>query len=1008
MGWQAILIATIAVPLCLEGELLPIRSFTTADGLASDHIYCIVPDSRGFIWFCTPEGLSRFDGYRIVSFGASDGLPHRSVDSFLETRSGAYFAGTDRGLIQFHASAAGNGFTPYRQAADGFDKPVYLLWESPSGRIWCGTRGELFEVLGGGKFRRQPLPGSQRNIVMDLVETAGGNLWVATTDGIYVVSGKDGAVQRIGKEDGLPNNWVNALLMDRAGRLWAGTRDGLVLLRDGGAGGRCGVQRVYTKKDGLPANDVIALAEGPDGVVWMGTSVGISRLIPGTGDAVFQNLTRSQGLTDRQIVALAVDPAGNMWAGTEGGGVMKIGSAGFITFREQDGLATDRVFSVFGDRTGTVLAVTQSATQSGRAVAIFDGVNKFRTVGPTVVGDNPGWGQNQILLQSRTGEWWAATHGGLCRFAPTSAAGLEGRQPKACYASDLNVFRVFEDSKGRIWASGQYGSANRLLRWDPATNAITRLEDGPKGHQLVSAFAEDHHGNIWMGLWGTDGGELFRYDGRHFTAFKFPDGGPATVFALLVDHGGRLWIASDGAGLGLLENPERPPFHPRMHDTVSGLASNQVSAIVEDNAGRIYACTGKGVDRLDPVTGRIKHFSAADGLPHGEITSAFRDGSGDLWFATTQGLSRLTPTAERPPTIPSVLITDLETGGRRYPVSQAGEALIRPPKLDPSRNQLQVTFAGFNNEPGESLRYRYKLEETDKTWHDTREHTVNYAALEPGGYRFLVNAVNSEDQASASPAEIDFVVLPPFWRRWWFEGLALAGLAGLVLAAHRYRVGQAVKLERMRTAIATDLHDDIGASLSQIAVLSEVARVDRNLGQPQANDRLDRVATLARELADSMSDVVWSIRAEPEGVDSLIRRMREFAIDLLESQAIGFELRAPQKSPHLQLSLQARRQLFLIFKECIHNAARHSRGTAVVADFEVAGQEILLRVRDNGRGIDDTGGVPGANGGNGIPSMKRRAESLGGRMEWTASPGGGCTAEAHLPVKHSAFGKAGL
>ena len=293
-------------------------------------------------------------------------------------------------------------------------------------------------------------------------------------------------------------------------------------------------------------------------------------------------------------------------------------------------------------------------------------------------------------------------------------------------------------------------------------------------------------------------------------------------------------------------------------------------------------------------------------------------------------------------------------------------------------------------------------------WHDTRQHTVNYAALEPGGYLFLVQAVNSEDQASASPAEIDFVVLPPFWRRWWFESLALAGLAGLVLAAHRYRVGQAVKLERMRTAIATDLHDDIGASLSQIAVLSEVARVDGNLGQTQANDRLDRVATLARELADSMSDVVWSIRAEPEGVDSLIRRMREFAIDLLESQAIGFELRAPQKSPHLQLSLHARRQVFLIFKECIHNAARHSRCTSVLAEFEVASQEILLRVQDNGRGIADTGGAPGRNGGNGILSMKRRAESLGGRMDWTASPGGGCTAEAHLPVKHSAFGKLGL
>jgi signal transduction histidine kinase len=250
--------------------------------------------------------------------------------------------------------------------------------------------------------------------------------------------------------------------------------------------------------------------------------------------------------------------------------------------------------------------------------------------------------------------------------------------------------------------------------------------------------------------------------------------------------------------------------------------------------------------------------------------------------------------------------------------------------------------------------------------------------------------------------------LQPFWRRWWFEGAALLGLASLVLAAHRFRVAQAVKLERMRTAIATDLHDDVGASLSQIAVLSEVARIDGNPGQPQGNDRLDRVATLARELADSMSDVVWSIRAEPEGVDSLIRRMREFASDLLESQAIGFELRAPKKIPDLQLSLQARRQLLLIFKECIHNAARHSHGTAVVAEFEVAGQQILLRVRDNGRGFDDPAGAPGRNGGNGMPSMQRRAESLGGQLKWSASPGGGCTVEAHLPIRHSAFGRPGL
>ena len=141
---------------------------------------------------------------------------------------------------------------------------------------------------------------------------------------------------------------------------------------------------------------------------------------------------------------------------------------------------------------------------------------------------------------------------------------------------------------------------------------------------------------------------------------------------------------------------------------------------------------------------------------------------------------------------------------------------------------------------------------------------------------------------SATPAEIDFTVLTPVWRRWWFLTLALAVAIALVFAGHRYRVTQMVNLERMRTAIATDLHDDIGASLSQIAILSEVARV----GRP--SEPLERVAALARELVDSMSDIVWSIRSEPHGMDSLIRRMREFALDLLATQGIDFELKTPQ------------------------------------------------------------------------------------------------------------------
>src|ERR1039457_2354544 len=251
MGWRAIPVAAYAVPLCLIAELLPIRSYTTADGLAADRINDIVVDSRGFVWFCTPEGLSRFDGYRIVNFGVAEGLPHGSVHALLETRSGTYLVATARGVCQFQAGGGGGAFTTYLPGSNPHENFVTALMQDSGGRIWCGTDGGLFEMLSGHKFRRQPLPvpapPQERIEVSDVLEDAGHKLWLATTSGIYVI-GKDGGVEHITKEDGLPNEWVEALLMDKQGRLWAGTRGGLVLMRDANNGGRCGRSEEHTSE----------------------------------------------------------------------------------------------------------------------------------------------------------------------------------------------------------------------------------------------------------------------------------------------------------------------------------------------------------------------------------------------------------------------------------------------------------------------------------------------------------------------------------------------------------------------------------------------------------------------------------------------------------------------------------------------------------------------------------------------------------------------------------------
>jgi ligand-binding sensor domain-containing protein/signal transduction histidine kinase len=1005
MRWRAILIVLVVFPSLLQGETLPIRTYTVADGLASDRINNIVTDSRGFLWFCTPEGLSRFDGYHFVTYGVDAGLPDSAVITLQESKSGDRWIATAKGLSRLAANENGSRFKSFNLGGEGAS-PIVALVESRSGKMWAATETELFEWTDALDFRRHDLPTSSQNSITALAEDSGRHLWVGREHGIAVLGDHD-VTESFTSKDGLPGEWVEKLLSDSRGGMWAALRGGLVRFVKN-AQAQWVIERVFTES--LVGSDVKTIAEASNGTLWVGTTRGISRLRWENGrEVVIENLNRSQGLSDRTIRTLAEDEAGNMWAGTASAGVMRIGHMGFTTYNEQDGLRSDRVWSVLEDRAGDLLAVTiPQDIPVGRSIDIFNGKG-FHRVAPAVFADRPFWGWNQILLQSRSGEWWAATRQGVCRFDTTSAVDLDRRKPRACYATDVSVFNIFEDSKGTIWASAQSVQGDRLLRLNPETNHLyefpyprIRGEREGRADDMVSAFAEDPQGDIWMGLYK---GGLYRFNGLEFQHFQQSDGVPnGPIIALLSGQTG-VWIGSEGGGLGWIKNSGDPHPSIEIYNTGRGMSSDIIECLVEDRAGHVYAGTAKGVDRVDPETGHVRHFSPADGLARGEFHGAVRDHAGSLWFATTQGLSRLIPTPDPQPQKPRILITDLLIGGIAYGLSRLGETRIVTPELGPAQNQLQAEFVGIDYEPGEVVRYSYKLEGADSNWSTPRyQQNVSYAALASGKYRFLVKAVTSEGMESEVPAEIDFTVLPPIWKRLWFVTLLATLTIALVVAAHRYRVAQIVALERMRTAIATDLHDDIGASLSQIAILSEIARVGGN--GKTGSEPLERIATLARELVDSMGDIVWSIRSEPRGMESLIRHMREFALDLLTSQGIDFELRTPPASDTIQISLQVRRQLFLMFKECIHNAARHSRCTAVVAEVKVINREVLLIVEDNGIGLDFSKKTSSRSGGTGISGMQNRAKSLGGSMNLTSSPGQGCRVEIRVPALRGGFARA--
>jgi ligand-binding sensor domain-containing protein len=327
------------------------------------------------------------------------------------------------------------------------------------------------------------------------------------------------------------------------------------------------------------------------------------------------------------------------------------------------------------------------------------------------------------------------------------------------------------------------------------------------GGRPLTAFCDDKAGNLWIGFYG---GGLMRFRDGRFDALNDKDGLLAyNVRQIYQDGRSRLWIATYAHGLLRIDNPALGQPAVRAYTTIQALSSNAVEAVIEDSWGRLYVATALVVDRLEPESGRIQHYTTADGLVKGELHLAFRDRQGALWFASQQGLSRWLPEPDTIKKVPPVLLTGLRIAGTPRRLSDLGESTIPALELDSDENHMQVDFVGLDFAPGETLHYQCMLAAADRDWSTpTDQRTVNYANLKPGSYQFRVRAVNTQDEVSARPAEFDFTIRWPVWQRWWFFALMGLATASIVYALHRNRVMRLLELERVRLRIATDLHDD--------------------------------------------------------------------------------------------------------------------------------------------------------------------------------------------------------
>ena len=1032
-------------------ERLPLRSYTTADGLAHNVISKIVRDSRGFLWFCTANGLSRFDGYTFTNFGTDQGLPHANVTDLLETRSGEYWLATSGGLVRFNPKGTPANRVVYAgetsviapmftvivpEDQDRRARAITVLLEDRGGAIWCGTLKGLAKLDQINdrlalRFLDIGIPNDypEQHAISDVLEDRHGSLWIAAPSGLYR-RWPDGSAARYTRHEGLSNEYLSDLLEDHEGNLWAGSPlGGFFRFAADSSHAPPVVAVTYTVRNGLPTNWVFQLFETADHRFWVATNRGLVEFFPNGNEQGqrFSFYTARNGLSYQEITALSEDLGGNLWLGTNTAGAMKLARNGFVTYDDQDGL--DYVSAIFADRSGNVcfkgnvLGNKRTSVFEGAKLDLldpnppnfhqrfgcFDG-QRFNWFKPNAL-SNFGWVMEEVTLQARNGEWWVGSGEGLYRFpASDTLAPIKTARPLAVYKTkdglaSLQVFRLFADSRDNVWISTTSSSTNGLARWDRASETIDDLANSPGlpslKDNLPRSFGEDRNGNIWIGF--NNG--LARYTESTFKFFTPSDGLPhGSIMNIYLDHAGRLWLASARGGLIRIDSPgaERPSFIN--YTTAQGLSSNDSEVITEDVNGHLYVGGGLGLDRLDPATGRVKHFTTADGLALGLFRAAFRDRNSVLWFGMTRGLSRFAPAPDVPVAPPPVLISGLRVGGSLRLVSALGENEMALPDLSANDNQLQLDFVALSFASGEVLRYQYKLEGADADWSaPSEQRRVNYAHLAPGRYRFLVRAATSDGTFSTVPASVTFRILRPVWQRWWFVTLA-ALLIGLgVYLLYRYRVSRVLEFANMRTRIATDLHDDIGSGLSRMAILSEVVKRQMGDTAEQSVPLLTEIADSARTLVDSMRDIVWAIDPRRDDLSNLIFRVRQFASDVLEPQKIKLDFQVSSELEKVKLDPEQRRHLFLIFKEAINNIARHAQCNAVSLSITVAHNRMIAEIRDDGRGFQDVRPqqslTNGRAGGHGLGNMRSRAAQLGGHLSVDSAPGHGTSLTLTIPLK---------
>jgi two-component sensor histidine kinase len=590
---------------------------------------------------------------------------------------------------------------------------------------------------------------------------------------------------------------------------------------------------------------------------------------------------------------------------------------------------------------------------------------------------------------------WIGGHNGVDRYDPGSQSyrHFHHNPGNSNSLSNNNVRAIYQDHSGGFWFCTWGGG---LDHYNQTTDTFTNFRYQPDNPSSLSNnnviyILQDSEETFWVAT--SNGLNRFNLSDEstldssqlHFDRFYHDPSNPKSlsnnyVLSIHEAQNGDLWF---GTMLGLSHLKKRDRDKPEFtrYFMKNGLPNDVVYGILEDSRGNLWLSTNNGLSCFDPRAETFKNYDMRDGLQSNEFNSGAyaQTAEGTLIFGGVNGATEFHPDSLRDnPYLPPIVMTEFyifnEPEKLNQTISNIDEII-----LSYRENYFSFDFASLDFSIPDRNRFAYMLEGLDQDWiYSGNRPFAGYTRVDPGEYVFKVKGTNSDGAWNDAGASVRIIITPPFWKTWWFTLLGILTIGGGIAFLILYRVKRLLEIERLRSKIAANLHDDIGAGLTEISIMGEV------IGQklPQSSKQLisseiQKIGATSRGLIDNMSDIVWLVNPRRDSLYDLISRLGDSYTSLLDATNIQFKTQNLDTLKNVRLSMEYRQHLFLIFKEAINNSVKYSQGTEIFLNVVLKGKKLKMQLTDNGRGFEPQSAAKG----NGLANMKKRAELIKGTLK---------------------------